>query len=71
MWYLLSERAITDLREQASSARARLLHLMKPEEILEAQQRAGEFSKELGGHSSAFPPAAVDLEKEFAKFSTA
>ena len=71
MCYLLAERTIADLREQASSARAKLLHLMKPEEILEAQQRAGELSKEVGGRSSAFPPAAVDLEKEFAKFSTA
>jgi DNA-binding NarL/FixJ family response regulator len=71
MWYLLSERAIQDLKEEASSAKSRLLRQMKPEEILEAQQRAGEWLKEPESRGAAFPAESVSAKRELTRSSTA
>lgn len=71
MWYLLSERAIADLRQRTNSEKAKLVHVMKSEEIAEAQQRASEWLNEPAEGCSAFPSRGVILEKESAKFSTA
>jgi DNA-binding NarL/FixJ family response regulator len=71
MWYLLSERTTADLRERSNSAKSKLVHTMKPEDILEAQQRAAEWLTGTDAQDSAIRPASVRLRKELTKFSTA
>jgi len=71
MWYLLSERAMEDLRQRANLEKAKLLRVIKPNEILEAQQRASEWLRDPDEPCSAFPSRGVALEKEPVKLSIA
>jgi two-component system, NarL family, nitrate/nitrite response regulator NarL len=71
MWYLLSERALQDLKEEASLAKSRLLRQMSPDEVFEAQQRASEWLKEPESRTTAFEADSVAVRRELTRSSTA
>lgn len=47
MWYLISERTATEMKEQISAAKRKLAESLTTEEILEAQQKASEGPKKI------------------------